>query len=102
MQRPTHMPCSPQPTRPTVRASSRASSWVATAAAAPVRSAVTARASSSATGSPLSASETSTTPVTVGSPRRGLPGKEVIHLSIASPSPRTGIARKSPFGGLGR
>ena len=85
-----------------MRASSRASSWAATAAAAPVRSAVTARASSIASGSPVSASETSTMPVTVGSPRRGLTGNEVTHFSIASPSPRTGIARKSPFGGLGR
>ena len=102
MQRPTHNPCSPQPTMPTVRASSRPSSWVATAAAAPVRNAVTARASSIASGSPSSAFETSTTPVTVGSPRRGFAGKDVTHLRIARPSPRAGIARKSPFGGLGR
>ncbi len=42
------------------------------------------------------------TPVTVGNPRSGLPGNDVIHLSSASPSPRTGIARKSPNGGHSR
>ena len=36
-QRAAHAPCSPQPTMPTVAASSRASSWVATAAREPVR-----------------------------------------------------------------
>jgi hypothetical protein len=87
---------------PTVRASWRASAVVATAATAPVRSAVTERASSSITGSPFSASERQITPVTVGSPSAGLPGNEVTHLSSAKPPPRAGIARKSPNGGLSR
>ena len=41
-------------------------------------------------------------PLTVGSPWAGLPGNEVIHLTSARPSPRAGIARKSPYGGLCR
>ena len=43
-----------------------------------------------------------TTPITVGSPARGLPGNDEIHLSIASSPPRAGIARKSPWPGLSR
>ena len=87
---------------PTVRACSGASARVATAATAPVRSAVTERASSSISGWPVVASERQMTPVTVGSRRSGLPGNEVTHFSRASPSPRTGIARKSPNGGHSR
>ena len=102
MQRAAHAPCSPQPTIPTVRASGFASACAATAATAPVRSAVTERASSSISGSPVVASDTQITPVTVGSPRAGLPGNDVTHLTSARPSPRAGIARKSPYGGLSR
>ena len=87
---------------PTVPAFSAASTCVATAATAPVRSAVTARASSSMSGAPVSASERQMTPITVGRPRAGLPGNEVIHFRSATPSPRAGIARKSPNGGLCR
>ena len=87
---------------PTVRAPGRASATLATAAEAPVRSAVTLRASTMASGSPVVASETRITPVTVGSPRAGLPGNDVIHLTMASPSPIAGMARKSPHGGLSR
>ena len=47
---------------------------------------------------PVSASESSTRPVTVGSPRAGLPGNDVTHLSRAWPPPSAGIARKSPAG----
>ncbi len=63
------------PDRPSVSAAS--------AAAAPVRSAVTAPASSSASTSPVSASESTTSPLTVGSPRAGLPGNDVTHFSSA-------------------
>ena len=102
MHRATHAPCSPQPTIPTERASGRASARVATAATAPVRSAVTERASSSINGAPVSASDRQITPLTAGTPRAGLPGNEQIHLSSAIPSPSAGIARKSPNGGLCR
>ena len=85
---------------PTLAASCAASASVATAATAPVRSAVTARASSSISGAPVSASERQMTPMTVGRPRAGLPGNEVIHFNRARPPPRAGIARKSPNGGL--
>ena len=61
-------------------------------------SAVTAAASRTARNWPFSASESKTTPVTVGSPCRGLPGNDVTHLSSACPAPRAGIARKSPAG----
>ena len=83
-----------------MRAPGRASASVATAATAPVRSAVTAGASSSASGRPVVASDRQTTPLTVGRPRSGLPGNEVIHFSSAKPPPSAGIARKSPYGGL--
>ena len=96
MQRAAQAPCSPQPTMPTVRAPSRASASEATAATAPVRSAVTARASSSASGTPVFASDRQTTPLTVGRPCAGLPGNDVTHFSSASSPPRAGIARKSP------
>jgi hypothetical protein len=49
-------------------ASARASVSAASTAAAPVRSAVTAAASRSALGIPFDASESTTIPVTVGSP----------------------------------
>ena len=84
-QRAAQAPCSPQPTMPAVRASSRASSCAAIAATAPVRSAVTARTSSSASGSPDSADETQIIPITTGRPAAGLPGNDVTHLRIASP-----------------
>ena len=87
---------------PTDAASSRASSCAATAATAPVRSAVTARTSISASGSPVSALDTQIIPITTGSPRAGLPGNEVTHFRIASPPPFAGIARKSPAGGTAR
>ena len=85
-----------------MRASSRASACVATAATAPVRSAVTERASSSISDSPVCALDRQITPVTVGRPRAGFPGNDVTHLSSANPPPRAGIARKSPNGGLSR
>ena len=83
---------------PTVAASSRASSWAATAATAPVRSAVTERTSTSASGSPSAADDTQIMPITTGRPAAGLRGNEVTHLRIASPAPLAGMARKSPFG----
>ena len=64
-----------RPARPSVSAASTA--------AAPVRSAVTAAASKQATSRPSSALESSTSPVTVGSPLAGLPGNDVTHLSAA-------------------
>jgi hypothetical protein len=67
-----------------------------------VRSAVTDRASSTASGSDVRASDRQTTPMTVGSPRAGLRGNDEIHLSIARSPPRAGIARKSPKPGLSR
>ena len=42
--------------------------------------------------------ESSTSPLTVGSPRAGLPGNDVTHFSSACPPPSAGIARKSPAG----
>ena len=87
---------------PTVAASSRASSWVATAATAPVRSAVTERTSARASGRPSSALEMEIVPMTTGSPEPGFPGKEVTHLRMARPEPSAGMARKSPAGGAWR
>ena len=52
-------------------------------------------------GCPSEASESSTTPVTVGSPRAGFPGYDVTHFSDAWPAPSAGIARKSPAGYAG-
>src|SRR5947209_9473064 len=95
-------PLRPQPINPTVPASARARDRLATAATAPVRSEVSEPASISASGSPFVASLTIKTPVTVGSPWRGLPGNDVTHFSAASSPPRTGIARKSPYGALSR
>jgi hypothetical protein len=55
------------------------------------------------TGALVAASDRHTTPITVGSPwASGLPGNEEIHLSIAKPPPRAGMARKSPPGGDSR
>jgi hypothetical protein len=76
-------PLTPAPITDAVSASSRPSVSAANTAAAPVRNAVTAPASSTATGMPFDASETSTSPVTVGRPSSGLPGNEVTHLSSA-------------------
>ena len=53
-------------------------------------------------GALVAASLRTTTPMTVGRPCSGLPGNDEIHLSIARPSPRAGIARKSPCPGLSR
>src|SRR5262249_44946957 len=88
-------------TGPPVAALGRPSVSAASTAAAPVRSAVTAPASSTATSCPSDASESSTTPVTVGRPRAGLLGYEVTHFSEACPAPSAGIARKSPAGYAG-
>ena len=52
-----------------------------------------------ASGSLVSASLTSSMPITVGRPRSGLAGNDEIHFRIARPSPSAGIARKSPCGG---
>ena len=101
-QRAAQAPLTPEPIRPTgsvLGADARARAE--TAAAAPVRSQVTERPSITASDSPVSASETTITPTTTGRPRSGLAGNEVTHLTIARPSPRAGIARKSP-GGLSR
>ena len=59
---------------------------------------VTAPASNTASGIPVWASDSTTSPVTVGSPRDGFPGKDVTHFNRAWPPPRAGIARKSPAG----
>ena len=91
-------PFTPAPTTAAVSASARPSASAASTAAAPVRTAVTAPASSTATSRPSSADDTSTTPITVGSPRAGLPGNDVTHFSSACPPPSAGIARKSPAG----
>ena len=91
-------PLTPQPITATDSAPARASASAAITAAAAVRSAVTAAASSRASSCPVSAFERITSPVTVGSPCAGLPGKDVTHLSSACPPPSAGIARKSPAG----
>jgi hypothetical protein len=83
MQRAAQLPFNPHPTSPTVRAAAGASATEATAATAPVRSAVTAAPSISASGMPVCASERQTTPVTVGRPWRGLPGNDATHFSSA-------------------
>ena len=85
-----------------MRASSRASSCAATAATAPVRSAVTARTSTRASGSPSLADDTQIIPITTGRPASGLRGKDVTHFRIAMPAPFAGIALKSPFGEASR
>ena len=46
----------------------------------------------------LGVRERARAPLTVGSPRAGLPGNDVTHLSSAWPPPSAGIARKSPAG----
>ena len=91
-------PFTPAPTTAALVASARPRTSAASTAAAPVRAAVTAPASSTATSRPSSADETSTTPITVGRPRAGLPGNDVTHFSSACPPPSAGIARKSPAG----
>ena len=94
-------PFTPAPITAAVSASGRPSVSAASTAAAPVRSDVTAPASSTAFGIPFDASDRSTSPVTVGKPCAGLPGKEVTHFSSACPAPSAGIARKSPSGYAG-
>jgi hypothetical protein len=64
-------------------ASARPSASTAITPAAAVRSAVTEAASRTASSWPVSAFERSTSPVTVGRPREGFPGKEVTHLRSA-------------------
>ena len=86
-QRAAQAPCRPQPMIPALRASSRASSWAATAATAPVRRAVIARTSTSASGRPSSAEDTQIIPITTGNPAAGLRGNEVTHLRMARPAP---------------
>ena len=92
------IPFTPAPTTAAVPASARPSVSAASTAAAPVRSAVTAPASSTARSEPFDASESRTSPITVGSPWAGLPGNDVTHFSDACPAPSAGIARKSPSG----
>jgi hypothetical protein len=99
--RATARPLTPAPITAAPEASARPSVSAASTAAAPVRSAVTAAASRSAFGIPSVASESTTIPVTVGSPRAGLPGKDVTHFNSAWPAPSAGIARKSPAGYAG-
>ena len=85
---------------PTVAASGRASSWAATAATAPVRSAVTARTSTSASSSPSSADDTQIAPITTGRPAAGFPRERRDPLEDRDAArPLAGIARKSPPGG---
>ena len=71
---------------------------MATAATAPVRSAVTERTSASASGRPSAAMEMKIAPITTGRPAAGFRGNDVTHLRMASPPPRAGMARKSPPG----
>ena len=73
-----------------------------TAATAPVRSEVMEPQSMIASSAPVPASERSSAPVTTGRPRSELCGNEVTHFSSANPSPRAGMARKSPLGGESR
>jgi len=62
---------------------------------------VTAPASRTASGMPFDASDSRTSPVTVGKPCAGLRGNDVTHFSSACPPPSAGIARKSPAGYAG-
>ena len=95
------IPFTPAPTTEAVSASERPSVSAASTAAAPVLSAVTAPASSTARSVPFEASDKSTSPITVGNPWAGFPGKDVTHFSEACPPPSAGIARKSPAGYAG-
>ena len=88
----------PAPITAAVSASARPTVSAASTAAAPVLSAVTAPASSTARSAPFDESDSSTRPITVGSPSAGFPGNDVTHLSSAYPPPSAGIARKSPAG----
>ena len=92
------LPFTPAPITATVSASGRAERLGGQHRRRAGASAVNAEPSSTATGIPVSASETSTIAFTVGSPRSRLTGKEVTHLSTACPAPIAGMARKSPFG----
>ena len=67
--------CTPAPRIASVCASSRASSFVATAETAAVRMAVIAEAFMTASSSPVSPLCRSTAPRCVSRPRAGLPGK---------------------------
>src|SRR5215208_2107064 len=87
---------------PTVDASGAPRTAADRAALAPVRNEVMVAQSMTATSSPVAAADSSKAPVTTGRPRAELPGNDVTHLSDAKPSPRAGIARKSPFGGESR
>ncbi len=87
----------PEPTNPIERASGRPSAREATAAAAPVRTAVNHVASSTASGRAVAGSERMKIPITAGSPwRDGFCGCELTHVTPAAPSRNDGIARKSP------
>ncbi len=76
-------PLTPQPITAVVSAPARQSVSAAITAAAAVRRAVTAAASISARSAPVSVSESSTSPLTVGRPFGGFPGNEVTHFSTA-------------------
>ena len=76
-------PLTPQPITAVVSAPERQSVSAAITAAAAVRSAVTAAASISARSAPVSVSESSTSPLTVGRPLGGFPGNEVTHFNTA-------------------
>ena len=92
------IPFTPAPTTAAVSASERPSVSAASTAAAPVRSAVTAPASRAARSDPFDASERRTSPITVGSPCAGLPGKDVTHLRRACPASERGHRAEVPGG----
>ena len=83
VERAVSAPFTPAPTTAYEDASERQSVSAARTPAAAVRSAVTAAASSTASRRPSSASDRTTRPVTVGSPRAELPGNDVTHLRSA-------------------
>ena len=92
------IPFTPAPTTAAVWASGRPSVSAASTAAAPVRSAVTAPASRTARNVPFDASESSTSPITVGNPCAGLPGKDVTHFSERVAAAERGHGAKVPGG----
>ena len=83
-------PFTPAPTTAAVSASGRPSVSAASTAAAPVRSAVTAAASSTRPSRRSTRPRAARRRVTVGSPRAGLPGNDVTHLSSAWPAAERG------------
>ena len=90
-------PFTPTPMTAAVSALDRPSVSAARTAAAPVRSDVTAPASSTALSIPFLASESSTSPVTVGSPCAGFPGNDVTHFNRAWPAPERRHRAKVSF-----